>query len=194
MARPRDEERRQRLRAGACEYLLRVGVSAAELAEMAAELETSARMLIHHFGSKDQLIAEAVAEAREQQRRLFRDWLESGNDRSLPGALRTLWELMQAPQAQPYLRLFSEVYSIAVQQPERFPDFSTHAAVHDWLPALETALRDGAAEEEEARALATLVLAVERGLLLDTLGTGERDRVQAAHDALLRLLDQPSAG
>ncbi len=91
-----------------------------------------------------------------------------------------------------YLRLFSEVYALAVQQPDRFPGFSTRRAVHDWLPALETPLREAGAGEDEARALATLVLAVERGLLLDALGTGERERVHAAHDALLGLLDQRS--
>lgn len=145
-------------------------------------------MLVHHFGSKDQLIAEAVAKAREQQRGLFREWLEGRHPRTFPEVLGTLWELMQAPRAQPYLRLFSEVYALAVQRPKRFPSFSTHAAVHDWLPTLETLLREGGAGEESP-ALATLVLAVERGLLLDRLGTGEHERVQAAHEALLRLLD-----
>jgi AcrR family transcriptional regulator len=193
MARPRDEARRRRLRAGACDYLLRVGVSAADLSAMARELGTSARMLVHHFGSKDELIAAALDEAREQQRSLFHNWLETRDDRTVAGLLRSLWELMQTPQAQPYLRLFSEVYMLTVQQPERFFGFSTRAAVHDWLPGLERALRDGGANDDEARALATLVLAVQRGLLLDALGTAEHERVQAAHHALLRLLDQGSA-
>jgi hypothetical protein len=86
------------------------------------------------------------------------------------------------------LRLFSEVYVLAAQQPDRFGSFSTHAAVHDWLPRLQHELRAGGAGDEEARALATLVLAVQRGLLLDALGTGELERVQAANDALLRIL------
>jgi AcrR family transcriptional regulator len=192
MVRPRNQERRRRLRAGACQYLLRVGVSAADLGEMAAELGTSPRMLIHYFGSKDRLIDEGVGEAREQQRSLFREWLGVRKAQTLPGLLRTLWELMQAPQARPYLRLFSEVFTLAVQQPGRFRDFSTDAAVYDWLPGLEEALREGGVDDDEARAVATLVLAVERGLLLDVLGTGDHERVKAAHDALLRLLEAPS--
>jgi AcrR family transcriptional regulator len=189
MARPRDEERRRRLRTGAAEYLLRVGVGAADLGEMARELGTSSRMLVHHFGSKDGLIAAALDEAREQQRSLFRGWVEGCDDRTVPGLLRGLWDLMHTPEVQPYLRLFSEVYMLTVQQPDRLPGFSTRAAVHDWLPGLESALRDGGAGDDEARALATLVLAVQRGLLLDALGTGEHERVQAAHHALLHLLD-----
>jgi AcrR family transcriptional regulator len=157
---------------------------------MAVELGTSARMLVHYFGSKDQLIAAAVEEARAQRRELFGDWLETRGEPTVQGQLRTLWELMQAPEAQPYLRLFSEVYMLTVQHPGRFPGFSTHAAVHDWLPGLERPLRAGGAGQDDARALATLVLAVHRGLLLDSLGTGEHERVKAAHEALLGLLSQ----
>jgi AcrR family transcriptional regulator len=190
MARPRDEARRRALRAGARDYLLRVGVSGADLGEMARELGTSARMLVHYFGSKDELIAAAVDEARAQQLALFRDWFESRDDRTVADLLRSLWDLMQTPQLRPYLRLFSEVYTLTVQQPGRFPGFSTQAAVHDWLPGVESALREGGAGDEEARAQATLVLAVQRGLLLDEHGTGEHERVEAAHLELLRLLEQ----
>jgi hypothetical protein len=152
MARPRDEERRRRLRAGACDYLLRVGVIAAELGEVAREVRTVA------------------------------------------GLLRSLRELMQTPQARPYLLLFSEVYALTVQQPQRFPGFTTSAAVHDWLTTLENALRAGGDDDDdEARAQATLVLAIQRGLLLDELGTADHERVQSAHEALLRLLDCGSA-
>jgi AcrR family transcriptional regulator len=190
MARPRDEDRRSELRAGARDYLLRVGVSAADLGELARELGTSARMLVHYFGSKDELIAAGVGEARAQQLALFREWFENRDDRTVADLLRSLWDLMQTPQLQPYLRLFSEVYTLTVRQPGRFPGFSTWAAVHDWLPGLESALRDGGAGDEEARALATLILAVQRGLLLDVHGTGEHERVKAAHHALLGLLEQ----
>jgi hypothetical protein len=49
------------------------------------------------------------------------------------------------------------------------------------------------AEPTTRRASATLVLAVEQGLLLDVLGTGDRERVRAAHDALLRLTETSSS-
>jgi AcrR family transcriptional regulator len=194
MGRPRDERRREQLRAAACEYLLRVGVSAAELGEIASEVGTSSRMLIHHFGSKEALIAAAVAEARDRQRTLFQAWFDRRRPRDLPDLVRTLWELMEAPEAQPYLRLFSEVYPLAVQQPERFPGFSTAAAVHDWLPRLEAELRAGGLPEDELSALATLALGVQRGLLLDLLGTGDRERVRTANEALLRRLEQGARG
>jgi AcrR family transcriptional regulator len=193
MARPRNEDKRLELRTGSCDYLLRVGVGAADLGEMAEELETSPRMLVHYFGSRDELINEALEVARDQQRSIFREWFAAHQTRTVAGLLLTFWDLMPSQQAQPYLRLFSEVYSLAVQRPGRFRSFSTHATVHDWLSGLEGALQDGGADEDDALALATLVLAVQRGLLLDSLGTGEHERVKAAHDALLGLLDAPSS-
>jgi AcrR family transcriptional regulator len=157
---------------------------------MAAELGTSARMLVHHFGSKDDLIAAAVGEARERQRRVFQNWLDDHAPAAdLPALLRSFFELIQSAEAQPYLRLFSEVYSIVLHQPDRFPSFSTVAAVHEWLPRLEEVLRAGGADEADLTALATLALAVQRGLLLDLLGTGEHERVRDANDALVRRLD-----
>jgi AcrR family transcriptional regulator len=133
-----------------------LGVAAADLNEIAAELETSARMLIHHFGSKDDLIAAAVTEARERQRRLFESWFDDdARAADLPALLRSLFELIQSAEAQPYLRLFSEVYSIALHQPDRFPGCSTAAAVHDRLPRLRKGLRD----EADLAAVATPVLA-----------------------------------
>jgi hypothetical protein len=95
--------------------------------------------------------------------------------------------LIQSAEAHPYLRLFSEVYSIALHQPDRFPGFSTAAAVHDRLPRLRIGLRDGGTDEADLAAVATLVLAVQRGLLLDLLGTGEVERVQAPERVVIRL-------
>lgn len=133
---------------------LEVGVSGADLGQLATEFGTSTRMLVHHFGSKDALIAEAVEMARARQRRLFREWIKTHESRTLPNLLQALWGLMQAPQAQPYLRLFSEVYVLSVQQPGRFPGFSPAGAVHDWLPELAGRLRAGGADEHAALALA----------------------------------------
>jgi hypothetical protein len=61
------------------------------------------------------------------------------------------------------------LFVLALQQPGRFAGFSTAVAVHDWLPRLEPELRAGAVPEGERSGLATLALAVQRGLLLDLL-------------------------
>jgi AcrR family transcriptional regulator len=70
MARPIDQHKRDELVAAAAAVLARTGVIDTSLRTLAAELGTSARMLIHYFGSKEQLILEVLA---RQQRAVIPD-------------------------------------------------------------------------------------------------------------------------
>jgi hypothetical protein len=59
-------------------------------------------------------------------------------------------------------------------------------AVHDWLPTIEAGLRaDG---YPDPHALATLVLAVARGLMLDERATSDRQRISSAYQTFIDLL------
>src|ERR1035437_8173315 len=59
--RPRDERQRQRLQAQAAELLVARQSCEISLRDLADALETSSRMLVHHFGSRDALIAAPLA-------------------------------------------------------------------------------------------------------------------------------------
>lgn len=60
MPRPVDHAKRQDLVAAASVVLARTGVIDTSLRSLAAELGTSARMLVYYFGSKEQLILEVL--------------------------------------------------------------------------------------------------------------------------------------
>ena len=103
------------------------------------------------------------------------------------------WRWISARRNERFLRLFFEVYGLALQDPSRFPGF-LEGVVADWLPLVESALRGGGVAPDRARALAPLVVAVERGLLLDLLATGERRRVNRAHREFVdRLVESPAS-
>jgi hypothetical protein len=91
-----------------------------------------------------------------------------------------------SPRREKYLRLFFEVYGLALQNRQRFPGF-LEGAVGEWLPLVERAFAVAVAREH-AQALATSALAAVRGLQLDLLGTGQRSRTEAAFQEMLRLL------
>lgn len=167
--------------------LLEHGLEGFRLDQTAAAAGTSARMLIHHFGSKDELVAAALTEARRRQLAMFDEHLERSEVTDLPTLLIAVRALLGSPEAQPLLRLFAEVHASAAREPERLPGFA-RASVHDWLPQLAKALSTAGYPADDAQALATLCLAVERGLLLDDLSTQEHERTESAHMALLRLL------
>jgi AcrR family transcriptional regulator len=58
--RPVDRARRKQLLTAAGEVLARTGVVDTSLRELASQLGTSARMLVHYFGTKEQLILEVL--------------------------------------------------------------------------------------------------------------------------------------
>jgi AcrR family transcriptional regulator len=143
-------------------------------------------MLVHHFGSRDALIAAGLDHARQQLLDTFRAQLEAQNPQGLRGLVTTLRALLTDPLNRPFFRLFDEVNALAQTQPDRFPGFG-RASVHDWLPQLTELLRPTSAGDADAQAQATLALAVIRGLMLDENATGERARIDAAFAVLDRL-------
>lgn len=179
MGRPPAIERRAELLSGATDYVLEHGLSDLSLRELAEDLGTSARMLVHHFGSKEQLIAEALAESRKRQLALLEGFFASSPAAPPEETLDLMWAFMSSPDAEPFMRLFFEVYGLALQDSERFPGFLEHA-VMDWVQTIRAHLLASGLSERDAEEGATEGLAVLRGLLLDLLATGDRDRIHAA--------------
>ena len=135
----------------------------------------SARMLIYHFGTRDALLHDVLRRARQRQLVVFGDLLRARPGEAYLVTLTRAWASIAGPQGQPYLQLFSQWRGGAVQQ--RWPDFR-RAATTDWLGPLEDGLATLGRPE-----LATLVLAVIRGLLMDLDATGDTDRTtRAFHD------------
>ena len=136
-------------------------------------------MLVHHFGSRDALIAAALAHARGQLLETCRAQLAEHNPQDLRGLVSALRAIVTDPVNRPFFRLFDEVNALAQTQPDRFPGFG-RASVHDWLPQFTELLRSSGTDEVTAQAQATLALAVIRGLMLDDNATGEQSRIDAA--------------
>jgi AcrR family transcriptional regulator len=142
------------------------GLARRSLRDLAAEVGTSHRMLIHHFGSREGLLA-AVVEAVERDQ----------NDRlgELPDdaaeAIRVSWRRTSVPALWPIERLFFECYARGTQGEPPF-DRLVPALVEQTLAAVST--RADVRADAEGRAGARLGLAVIRGLLLDLVATGDR--------------------
>jgi AcrR family transcriptional regulator len=164
MARPPQPARRPATLAKATDYVLAHGLAGLSLRPLAAALGTSTRMLLYDFGSKQRLVAEVLAEAR---RRLGAD-LESVSSGSVPsGSVQAIWAWVTAPEQGPYLRLFFEVYVDAMVHPDVYTD-GGRTMVMDWLELFSSRLGLNPAQ------------ATVRGLLLDRLVTGDKERTDAA--------------
>jgi AcrR family transcriptional regulator len=187
MPRSPDPRRRAELLTAVADYLLDHGLADMSLRPLARSLGTSPRMLLYHFGSKEQLVAEALAASRERQREATLAWLEQQPELEPAELLRRFWG-WQLDGHQPFLRLFFEVYGLALQEQERFPGFLGRA-VADWLEFIGALLTQAGLTTAQARIAATAVIAGYRGLLLDFLATGDRRRTKRALDLLLTALE-----
>jgi AcrR family transcriptional regulator len=186
MARTADDQRRVELLERIVDYVMENGLSDLSLRPLGEAVETSPRVLLYYFGSKEQLVTAVLVGAGERQRAIF-DRLPR-NAASYRETVTAAWRAMSAPEHAPVFRLFFEVYGLSLQDPERFPGF-LQRAVNVWLDYLEpNALRDGYSKAD-ARAIATVILAGYRGFLLDLCTTGERRRIDRAVELWIAALD-----
>lgn len=174
MARPVNPTRKSETLARATDYVLEHGLAGLSLRPLAKALGTSPRMLLYDFESKEQLIAEILAEARRREAALLADF------QSRPGAgetetLRAVWDWISADERRPFLRLFFQVYVDAIANPEAYAERG-RAMVTDWLELLQTEWRPRSVDA----ATATLMIAVVRGLLLDRLNADDPERTDDA--------------
>ena len=192
MPRTVDHHHRQVIVKRAADHLLKRGLVAVSLRELGAVLGVSSRMLVHHFGSREELVACALREARSRQREAFEAHLAAQAGRPYADVLVDAWRWFATDDAEPFLRLFAQLHALAGA-----PD-SPHAAflresVVDWLPTIEQGFAADGVDPGTARQLATLTLAVVRGLLQDQNAVGDRERVAAAFDRYASLIEPARA-
>jgi AcrR family transcriptional regulator len=184
-------ERRTNLLDEIVDYILSNGLAGLSLRPLAAGVNTSPRMLLYFFGSKEQLISEALAQIRlRQQADFVRAMARPGGRRE---RLLHAWDAWCSPRRAKFWRFCFGVYGLAFQNPKQFAVF-LEQFISDWLSPFEQALGAGGLLPERARSLATLSLAAMRGLQLDLLATGERARIDAAFHEMLGLLTLASRG
>jgi AcrR family transcriptional regulator len=174
---------KQRLLDGAIDYVAQHGLADVSLRTVASALGTSHRMLIHHFGSKEQLWVEIVRTVEARQRDILGQMVPEP-DQPLAEAMRAWWKHISDPALWPNERLFFEVYGQALQGRPHTTEL-LEGIVEDWLgPATEINLSLGV-PPELARAHARLGVAITRGLLLDLLATRDTAAVNAAMEAFI---------
>jgi AcrR family transcriptional regulator len=172
--------RKQELLDAVVAELARGGIGDRPLREIGAAVGTSHRMLIHHFGSREGLLTEVVRKVEADQR-LFLESLELDPEQ----ALGQVWQRVSDPALWPAERLFFECYARATRGEPPFASLLP-GLVEDWLDVTVGLGLVWPGDERTERARARAGLAMVRGLLLDLVGTEDRDGVNAAFDELRR--------
>ena len=171
--------RREELLEASALYLLENGVAELSLRPLAAAIGSKARLLVYHFGSKDQLLIEAMGLIRSRARQALETMMAAQAGGADTGELvRTLWKWSTSTRNRPYLRLFFEMHGLALQYPRQYASY-LQGSVDSWIELLTSALAPKFGRAQ-AVTTATLIVGVIDGLLLDALASGDWKRTGRA--------------
>ena len=161
------------------------GLARRSLRDLAAQVGTSHRMLIHHFGSREGVSAAVVEAVERDQNERLGDLPDDAAE-----AIRVSWRRTSVPALWPIERLFFECYARGAQGEPPF-DRLVPALVEQTLAAVSA--RADVAANDEGRVGARLGLAVIRGLLLDLVATGDRKATDRALELYASMVADRSA-
>jgi AcrR family transcriptional regulator len=178
-------ERKEELLERIVDVFLSQGVSDVSLRPLAGAVGTSARLLIYHFGSKESLVAEALLRVRQRMQHEFLKLASPRRAQSLESVFLLFWKWVQAPQNQGHVRLFLQVYGLALHDRAKYAQYLA-GTTETWVRFLDQGFHQfPARSSHSAEAVRTFIVASFRGLLLDLLATGDRERTTEALHLLI---------
>lgn len=189
MARNIDLSIKQQLVEKCLMVVLQHGMADISLRTLAAEVGTSARMLVYHFGSADALFVEMIKAFSRQEKLGFQALLEEQKPGQTVGEFfQRHWQLFLADRYKPIFTLFFELYVRSLRDQETYAFFFDDV-LHEWLALMERTLRERYGVTADAPAWATLIVTTARGLLFDWLASGETERIRQAIGVFKDMLD-----
>lgn len=183
MARPTDLEKRQEILDGVLRYIAQQGLDELSLRPLAAELGTSARMLVYYFGSKEQMLIQALQAYRPNMDALFSDVTDAA---MLRQRLRTFYNASLDGDEGQSVRVLLQILGAACASETAFADYA-QSTIHAFVRTLERILAATPGVNEPV-AVATILVSALRGIVQDNLITGDAERASEAVDLLLSSL------
>jgi AcrR family transcriptional regulator len=155
---------------------------------LAKRLGTSTYTLTYQFGSKDQLLADAVRHALALQVKGVNE-LVADEPGDLPsGLIRRLWEWSTRAENLGLVRVLLEATTLAYSQPLVFGGVGRQV-VAEGRRLLTAKLEGLGLDPASAERLATRTYATLIGLQVDLIATGDGERVGGALEDLSRSVD-----
>ncbi len=185
MARPPDLAARAALLDDVVGYLATHGLALATLRPMATALGTTPTRLMHHFGSKGELITAALDRVEADLLAIEQRWVQRNGELTEREILGAWWRWMLAsPRNLAITRLVVEAASLdpAITG---IPSQVRAAQVGNWRARTERRLLALGIDAESAYIQATVLKSAFTGLTVDLVSGGDRRRLGAVLDVIL---------
>ena len=190
MARTADPHLKRVLLDQVVAYLADNGLAQTTLRPMAAALGVSINRLMHHFGSKDELITAALAKAIDLQIEVQRKWLQRSPKLTQVELYRRWWKwLCASPRNLALVRLNYEAATLEPLVTGLAGDVRADQ-IGVWRHDVEQRLVAEGLKPERAALEASLIKATFTGLAMDLFATGDTRRLTKALESWLSRLDK----
>jgi AcrR family transcriptional regulator len=183
-------DRRDELLGKIVDDLLARGAADLSLRPLAERVGSSARLLIYHFDSKEQLVAAALAEVRRHIGGSLHARASEVRPEALRDLIRMVWDWATEAPNQRYFRLLFEVDGLAMFDRLSFSEEVRRANSAVWITLIDRAASRLTQGGDLFSAHSTLILGTFTGLLQDFLSTGDRARTTQALNALVDLISE----
>jgi AcrR family transcriptional regulator len=166
-------------------YLVLNGLAQTTLRPMAKQLGVSINRLVHHFGSKDDLITSALARAIDLQVAVQAGWLRRKPDITQVDLYRKWWRWINASTANlGMVRLNYEAAALDTTVTGLAGDVRADQ-IGVWRHDIERRLVSEGLSAPHAAIEASLMKATFTGLVMDLLATGDKPRLTDAFNEWL---------
>jgi AcrR family transcriptional regulator len=190
MARLVDVDRRVSLLDDVVRYLAEHGLANVSLRPLADSLGVSVNALVHHFGSKDDLIVAALRRSERVQQAIEDRWLERNPGMSQADLLRAWWRWITASsQNLAVVRLGIEAAALDATV-TGLPRRVRGDQIGLWRQQIETRLAREGVPPDVATVEASLAKAMFTGLVVDLMATGQKARLTRALEVGLARFEQ----
>ena len=180
MARTPDLEMKRELLDRVVAYLAEHGLGDMSLRPMAAALGTSPNRLVHHFGSKQELLAAALKQATKIQEDVRDSWLKRQPEMTKTTELRKWWKwLNESPANLALTRLGLEAVTLEATHTGLSGDVRAEQ-IGVWRDLIEQSLIGIGLPAAVANVEASLLKGMFTGLILDLIATGDKVRLTKA--------------
>ena len=178
---------RDLLLAKCIDYVFENGLADLSLRPLAKVCGTSARMLVYHFGSKEQLLVDVISGCE-------RRWMDSLAQIQVrfPDPLQAMdavWQELTQERWRRYLSTAFEAWGLSLSHPHQYRSL-LHTMNRQWSDFLEDRLVEGGLSPQQAPVLACCFMATWNGLLLAVLGGAAAEITQSAYGELRAWMQQ----
>lgn len=176
MARTPNEQRPEELLREIARYAVKHGFAGLSLRPLAKAVESSPRVLLYYFGSKEEMVAAIFREVRKWQSATL---LRNDESNTFGEIARRAWREIVRPSNIQGLQFFFECCGQAVRDRKEYKDF-LHGCFDEWIERFTAVFGDTGMDPNRAEAKATILLTGLRGFALDYCATRDRERVERA--------------